>query len=247
MKGWWVIAGLAAVAVLIVVLAPPMKISGDEILKTADAAPETVFFKSLYPSAVPTVQQMGCVPSFFETYVKDLSAPLMARNKDIPCSETNKSWLVSYSATGVIDTNDLYVGVDDKNGGHIIDTGFISPYDDIYVLNYTLPTTNAVMESVMKKGNYSVASGWASRTTDDGTKYLIYIMTSGNRTVLALYIEKAPEYKLATTDNLRSDITAAHAKYEAEGQRLDALIRGSFVGELNMTKSYLYYPEPKAA
>jgi hypothetical protein len=250
MKSYLVVAVLAVLAIMIVGLMPPAVpavISHEQVLNLSESAPEVQLFRSMYPSAVFTTQQMGCIPSFFENYVRDLSAPLMARNRDVSCSEKDKDWLVGYSATGVVDTDSLLVGVDDDNGGKRIDAAFISPYDDIYVLNYTLATTEFILEKVMVKGNYSANGGWASRVTDDGTKYLIYLSPEGDYTALAVYIEKTPNYKLATTDNLRSEITAAHEKFGAEGSYLNALMRSSFLGGMNVTSSYLYYPEPTAA
>lgn len=247
MKSYLIIAVLAVLAIAVVVLMPPAApavISNERILNLSEAAPEVRLFRSMYPAAVFTTQPMGCIPSFFENYVRDLTAPLTARNRKLSCSEADKDWLIGYSATGVMDTDSLLVGVDDDGSGQRIDAAFISPYDDIYVLNYTFATTGDILEKVMVKGDYSASGGWASRTADDGTKYLIYLSPEGGNTALAIYIEKAPDYKLATMDNLRSEIAAAHASFEAEGNYLNALMHKSFLGDMNVTKSYLYYPEP---
>ena len=237
------VVALAVIAALVLAFVPPVKVSGDAVLKAADNTTEAGFFRSLYPSAVPTTEERGCVAGFIERYVKDISMPLMARDKEDACSDKDKDWVVSYSATGIVDTNGLYVGVDDDNGVKIIDAAFISPYDDVYVLNYSFGTVPAVIEKVLNKSGVVFREGWASYYIGE-TKYLTYSIPHDTYTTVLVYVEKTPEYKAATMGNLRSEMTAAHAKFEEGGRKFTEFMKGGFIGEFNVTASYLYYPKP---
>ena len=244
MRNVFIVAGLFVLAVAVVLLLPPMKISGEEIIKTAEAAPETVFFKSLYPSASYTAVEVGCIPLFLHNYVEDISAPLAARK--VPgCSDKDKDWLVSYSATGVTDTNTLYVGVDDDNGGKLIDSAFISPYDDVYVLNYSFGTLPAVLEKVLGKSGIAVSDGWAVFFVGE-TKYLIFMMPHGSYTAVQMTVEQTSEHsKPATMENLRSEMSSAHNKFAEGEKKFTELMRDGFLGNWTVTTHYLYYPETK--
>lgn len=244
MKGYLIVVALIVLVVAVVFLTPPARLSDDAVLKLAESTPEVQYFFSLYPSAKSNkieVDERGCVPAFFEKYVKDVSMPLAART--VPaCSEVDKNKVVSYSATGIIDTSAVYVGVDVK-GGKVIDAGFISPYDDIYVLNYSFVTTAAVLQSVFDKANITMVDGWSLFTEND-TTYHVFAWSYGNWTALAIYIEKTSGYDVPTIDTLRPEISAAHVKFEAGSEKLKEMMRNGFLGDLNFTTYYLYYPEP---
>jgi len=243
MKSWIVVIALIVVAVLVIIFVPSAAgITDEAALQKAGATPEAALFTAMYPYAVPAVEKKGCVIDYFEKYVKDTSVPLMARERNITCSENGKDWLVTYSATGIIDTNTLYVGV--KSDGTIVDAAFISPYDDIYVLNFSFGTVMPVMETVfLNKSGITVVDGWAAYVDGD-THYLFYMMPHETYTAVAVYMEKTPGYDVPTNATLRSEIGAAHGKFVEGGKKVKETMRAGFLGDWNVTGSYLYYPTP---
>jgi|GEM_PF-4185919 len=247
MKNLWVLAALAVVVMVVILLVPPqnvaVKINSTAAVAVAEATPEAGLFRSLYGNVTPVVEERACVAEYLERYVKDVSMPLNARDKGVSCSNTSTDWMVTYTATGIVDTDTLYVGV--RSDGSLINASFISPYDDIYLLNYSFGTLEAPLEAVMKKGGFAVSGGWADITIKD-TKYLAYLMPGEKYTAVALYVEKTPAYRGATVENLRSDITAAHGLFETEGKNVTSMMRKGFIGgNYSTTVSYLYYPMPK--
>jgi len=244
MNNAWIVAALVVVAAVVLVFVPPVKTPGDEAIKLADATPEAQFLKALYPALSSSAEEVGCVPEFLKTYVKDITRPLVARSKELGCGGGKKDWLVSYSATGISDTGILYVGLK-AEGGDLIGTGFISPYDDVYVLNYSFGTVQAAVEKVLNKSGIVSADGWAV-FFDGETRYLVFTMPYDDHIDVLLYIEKTPEYnKQATMENLRSEVGAAHKKFVNGERKFTEMMHNGFLGNWTVTTNYLYYPDLK--
>ena len=239
----WKLLIAAIIAILIILFVPSKTISVDEVIQKADKTPEAQFFKTLYPDATITVEEKGCVERWFNEYVKDTTVPLVNRDRNFACFEEKKDWVVTYSATGIIDTPGLTVGIK-SDDGKIIDAAFTSPYDDVHVLNYSFTTSMGALESILSKNGIIARGGWAVFFNNE-TRYLIFMIPYPDKTTVLLYIEKTPEYKIPTKENLRSEIKNAHKKFEAGAKKLSSIFRSGFTEDFNVTGYYLYFPEPQ--
>ena len=237
----WKLVVAAIIALLIIFFIPFNTISVEDVAEKADATPEAQLFNALYPDPTVIVEEKACVERWFQEFVRDTSAPLVNRDKNFVCFEEEKDWVVTYSATGVVDTPALRVGVS-SDSGEIIDAAFTSPYDDVYALNYSFITAMPILEMILAGNDIVARDGWAIFHEGD-TKYSLYMIPALDKTTVLLYIEKVPEYKVPTTEDLRSEITGAHERFEAGAKKLSSMFRGGFTEDFNVSAYYLYFPE----